>query len=150
MPIPQALHEAQQRAKNSAVAERAVQVGTFSGSTRFPEIDDEYIFETLQSAPGNKIFLNKNGVLEADTEVEERDLRANMQRTADIERLGSWVLTGGAAMICLPVAASLSVVNLLKGEDFRLNTQMLTLAGLGVVLNGNGAFAQVLDLFPFG
>jgi hypothetical protein len=150
MPTSQALHEAQLRAKNSAVADRAVQVGTFSGSRRFRAIDEDYIHETIRSAPEPQTFLNRDGIFESTMEAQEKDLRDNMQRTGDIERLGAWVLTGGAATICLPVAASLSVINLLKGEDFRLNTQMLSLSGLGVVLNGNGAFAQVLDALPIG
>jgi hypothetical protein len=150
MPISQALHEAQFRAKHSAVADRAVQVGTFSGSKRFPTIDDDYIHQTVRSSPEPQVFLNQDGTFESRIDTEEQDLRANMQRTGDIERLGAWVLTGGAATICLPVAASLSVVNLLKGEDFRLNTQMLSLSGLGVVLNSNGAFAQVLAALPIG
>jgi len=150
MTTPQALQEVQLRAKNAAITDRAVQVGTFSGSQRFPTIDDDYITETVQSAPELATYLTSNGTFESATEIEASELRSNMQKTGDIERLGAWVLTGGAAPLCLPVAASLSVLNLLKGEDFRLNTQMLSLSGLGFVLNSNGAFAQVLHALPIG
>jgi hypothetical protein len=42
----------------------------------------------------------------------------------------------------------MAAVNLLRGEDFRLNTQVLTLTGfIGVVTTGS-AVADVLTLLP--
>ena len=95
----------------------------------------------------------------------EEDLLANVFRSEpsgddlagieDVEevpsntlRLATWAMTGTVAFLSLPVAATLGVISLAKGEDFRLNTQALSLTGLAVVLTGTGAVADVVAVLP--
>jgi hypothetical protein len=58
----------------------------------------------------------------------------------DIQRLTAWAMTGCVATVSLPVAASLAAVNLIRGEDFRLNTQVLSLSGLVGTVSGFGLY----------
>lgn len=57
---------------------------------------------------------------------------------SDIQRLASWGMTGMLAFLSAPVALSMAAVNLARGEDFRLNTQVLSLTGLVATLQGTG------------
>lgn len=66
------------------------------------------------------------------------------QAQSDIRRLAIWGMTGMVAFMSAPVAASMAAVNLARGEDFRLNTQVLSLTGCLVSLQGSGALAQVV------
>ena len=68
---------------------------------------------------------------------------------SDALRLATWAISGVIAFIALPVAVSLFIINLLRGEDFRLNTQALSITGLMVVLQANGALADVIALLPY-
>jgi hypothetical protein len=40
----------------------------------------------------------------------------------------------------------MAAVNLLKGEDFRLNTHVLSLTGLLVMLQSSGALASAVNM----
>ncbi|WP_170605187.1 hypothetical protein [Ruegeria arenilitoris] len=62
---------------------------------------------------------------------------------SDILRLTSWGMTGAIASISGPVAISLAAVNLIRGEDFRLSTQVLSLTVAIFALNATNAFAGV-------
>lgn len=73
---------------------------------------------------------------------------AQEQAISDIRRLATWGMTGTLAFMSLPVAASLAAVNLVRGEDFRLNTQALSLTGLLVVLQSSGALASAVSYLP--
>jgi hypothetical protein len=64
----------------------------------------------------------------------------------DLQRLTSWGMTGMMAFLSAPVAASMAAVNLLKGEDFRLNTHVLSLTGLLVMLQSSGALASAVNM----
>lgn len=66
----------------------------------------------------------------------------------DLQRLTSWGMTGCLAFVSAPVAVSMAAVNLIRGEDFRLNTQVLSLTSALVVLQSNGAMADVLTYLP--
>ncbi|MBE1282448.1 MAG: hypothetical protein GJ676_03975 [Rhodobacteraceae bacterium] len=66
----------------------------------------------------------------------------------DIRRLAAWGMTGMMVFLSAPVAASMAAVNLVKGEDFRLNTHVLSLTGLLVVLQTSGALASVVNSIP--
>lgn len=66
----------------------------------------------------------------------------------DIRRLATWGMTGMMVFISAPVAASMAAVNLVKGEDFRLNTNVLSLSGCLVVLQSSGALAEVVSMLP--
>ncbi len=61
-------------------------------------------------------------------------------------RLATWAMTGVLATVSAPVAASLAAVNLLRGEDFRLNTQVLSLSAFVAFMQGSGA-ASAMSLF---
>ncbi|GAB5436747.1 hypothetical protein [Falsiruegeria mediterranea] len=67
---------------------------------------------------------------------------------SDIRRLTSWAMTGTLAFVSAPVALSLAAVNLARGEDFRLNTQVLSLTGALVFLQSSGAMASVMSILP--
>lgn len=75
----------------------------------------------------------------------DNDNRATVDedRPSDILRLTSWGMTGAVASMSAPIALSLAAVNLIRGEDFRLNTQVLAYTVAIVALNSSGAFAGV-------
>lgn len=79
-------------------------------------------------------------VLEADALVEEAQ--------SDIRRLATWGMTGMLVFLSGPVALSMAAVNLARGEDFRLNTQVLSLTGLLVSLQSSGALSSAVALLP--
>ncbi|MEM1005458.1 MAG: hypothetical protein AAGK26_08755, partial [Pseudomonadota bacterium] len=64
-------------------------------------------------------------------------------RPSDALRLSSWCLTGVVASMSTPIALSMAAVNLIRGEDFRLNTQVLVFTMAIVALNASNAFADV-------
>lgn len=78
----------------------------------------------------------------------EADLTPEEAAQNDIRRLAAWGLTGMVAFMSAPVAASMAAVNLARGEDLRLNTQVLSLTGLLVVLHGTGALANMVNYLP--
>ncbi len=72
---------------------------------------------------------------------------ASEDRPSDVLRLSSWCLTGVVASISAPIAVSMAAVNLIRGEDFRLNTQVLVFTFAIVALNASNAFAGVATAF---
>lgn len=66
----------------------------------------------------------------------------------DIRRLAAWGMTGMVGFLCAPVALSMAAVNLVRGEDFRLNTNVLSLTGLLVMLQSSGALASAMSYLP--
>ncbi len=68
------------------------------------------------------------------------------ERPSDILRLTSWGMTGAVASISAPIAVSLAAVNLIRGEDFRLNTQVLAFTTAIFGLNATNAFAEVANV----
>ncbi|MTI03627.1 hypothetical protein E1297_47235 [Roseibium sp. RKSG952] len=67
------------------------------------------------------------------------------ERPSDILRLTSWGMTGAVASFSAPIALSMAAVNLIRGEDFRLNTQVLVFTVAIVALNASNAFADVAN-----
>ncbi len=65
------------------------------------------------------------------------------ERPSDVLRLSSWCMTGVIASVSTPIALSMAAVNLIRGEDFRLNTQVLVFTVAIVALNTSNAFADV-------
>jgi len=57
-------------------------------------------------------------------------------------------MTGMMVFLSTPVAASMAAVNLIRGEDFRMNTQVLSLTGLLVSLQSSGALASAVSYIP--
>ncbi|UWQ92916.1 hypothetical protein K3727_09100 [Rhodobacteraceae bacterium M382] len=70
------------------------------------------------------------------------------EAASDIRRLATWGMTGMVVFLSAPVAVSLAAVNLVRGEDFRLNTHVLSLTGLLVMLQSSGALASVVNYLP--
>lgn len=68
------------------------------------------------------------------------------EQPSDILRLSSWGLTGAVASVSVPIAASMAAVNLIRGEDFRLNTQVLAYTVAISALSTSGAFAGVANV----
>ncbi len=66
----------------------------------------------------------------------------------DIRRLAAWGMTGVVAFMSGPVGLSMAAVNLARGEDFRLSTQVLSLTGFLTVATSGTAMADVLALLP--
>ncbi|CUJ89373.1 hypothetical protein RUE5091_00862 [Ruegeria denitrificans] len=66
-------------------------------------------------------------------------------KPSDILRLSSWGLTGAVASVSVPIAVSLAAVNLIRGEDFRLNTQVLAYSVAISALSTSGAIAGVAN-----
>lgn len=71
----------------------------------------------------------------------------NPDGPSDIQRLAAWGMTGMMAFLSAPVAASMATVNLIRGEDFRLNTHVLSLTGFLVMIQSSGALASVVTTF---
>lgn len=67
---------------------------------------------------------------------------------SDILRLATWGMTGMLAFLSAPVAASMAAVNLLRGEDLRLNTHVLSLTGLLFTLQSTGMLATAVNALP--
>lgn len=67
---------------------------------------------------------------------------------SDVRRLATWGMTGMLVFVSAPVAISMAAVNLVRGEDFRLNTHVLSLSGLLVVLETSGALAHAVSILP--
>lgn len=67
---------------------------------------------------------------------------------SDIRRLATWGMTGTLAFVCAPVALSMAAVNLVRGEDLRLNTHVMSLTGFVAVAESSGALASAVALLP--
>lgn len=67
---------------------------------------------------------------------------------SDIRRLAIWGMTGVVACLSGPVGLSMAAVNLAKGEDFRLNTHVLSLTGLIVGVSSSSAMADMVAMLP--
>lgn len=61
-------------------------------------------------------------------------------------RLSVWMLTLALGLFALPVAAALTVINLLRGENMRLTAQTTALTGTFMVLATHGQIAQAAQL----
>ncbi|MES0860858.1 hypothetical protein ABLN87_00710 [Ruegeria sp. SCPT10] len=75
-----------------------------------------------------------------------QDNTEDEDRPSDILRLSSWCVTGVIASVSMPIACSMAAVNLIRGEDFRLNTQVLVFSSAIVALNASNAFADVANV----
>lgn len=79
-------------------------------------------------------------IVEPDTFVAEAQ--------SDIRRLATWGMTGMMVFLSAPVAVSMAGVNLARGEDFRLNTHVLSLTGMLVTLESSGVLASAVSMLP--
>lgn len=61
-------------------------------------------------------------------------------------RLSVWMMTIAIGLFALPVAAALTVINLLRGENMRLASQTAALTGTFMVLATHGQIAQAAHL----
>lgn len=133
---------------------------------RFTPVDqmasnlDEHFDEILGDTPeaparAPKSVTEEQALAQVFRSEEEPDPLINMDRpdeasddklSRDLQRLTSWGMTGMVAFLSAPVAASMAAVNLLKGEDFRLNTHVLSLTGLLVMLQSSGALASAVNM----
>ncbi|MFA3917805.1 hypothetical protein [Ruegeria hyattellae] len=69
------------------------------------------------------------------------------QPDSDIRRLTSWSMTGCLYFVSAPVAVSMAAVNLIKGEDFRLNTHVLALTSSITIFKSTGMIDSVTSFF---
>ncbi|SHE55792.1 hypothetical protein SAMN05444279_10454 [Ruegeria intermedia] len=77
----------------------------------------------------------------AEADEPQEQVTEDEDRPSDALRLASWALTGAVATISAPIALSMTAVNLIRGEDFRLNTQVLAYTVAIVSLSSSGAIA---------
>ncbi|WP_299944592.1 hypothetical protein [uncultured Ruegeria sp.] len=115
---------------------------------------DPMQFETKSQTKPRPIKLSDDQLLsiafrtETDSPASENNSEQTIvtdetDRPSDILRLTSWGMTGAVASISAPVAVSLAAVNLIRGEDFRLNTQVLAFTTAIFGLNITNAFGEV-------
>lgn len=81
-------------------------------------------------------------------EVVEPAATPEEQAENDIRRLAAWGMTGMLVFLSAPVAASMAAVNLVKGEDFRLNTHVLALTGFVASMTSSGLLANAVSYLP--
>jgi hypothetical protein len=67
---------------------------------------------------------------------------------SDVRRLATWGMTGMLAFLSTPVALSVAAVNLVRGEDFRLNTQVLALTGCVIAMHSSGFLSTAVNALP--
>lgn len=75
-------------------------------------------------------------------------LRRRFARRDPAERrltIAGWLMTGMLAVLSMPVAAALVVVGLLRGMDFRLAVQALSVTALFAVLQNSGSLSVILQ-----
>lgn len=71
-----------------------------------------------------------------------------VEQVSDIQRLAVWMMTGVIAFVSMPVAVSMAGVNLVRGEDFRLNTHVLALTAFLATLQSSGVLASAVARLP--
>ncbi len=64
------------------------------------------------------------------------------------QRMAIWGLTGAITVVSGPVGLSVAAVNVLRGEDMRLNSHVLALTVSIGVLSSSGALASVVGSLP--
>lgn len=77
----------------------------------------------------------------AEADEPQEHVTEDEDRPSDALRLSSWAMTGIVASMSAPLALSLAAVNLVKGEDFRLNTQVMVFTVAIVSLSSSKVFA---------
>ena len=70
------------------------------------------------------------------------------EEPSDVRRLATWGMTGMMVFLSGPVAVSMAAVNLVRGEDFRLNTHVLALTGFLVTMQSSGMLSSVVAHLP--
>lgn len=76
----------------------------------------------------------------------EINVEAEAATASTSERLAAWSVSLSLAAFSLPVATSLAVYNLLRGEDLRHTSHVAALTGFMLTLGSTGAFAQVASV----
>lgn len=120
---------------------------------RLPDVESVYagLRETIPGQARSSDEGDRLAALRAafrDPDPEAGDVADDMplrEPTAPL-RLAVWLMTITQGLFALPVAAALAVVNLLRGENLRLTSQMSALTGLFMVLASTGQIAQAADL----
>ncbi|GHG93034.1 hypothetical protein GCM10010961_25250 [Pseudodonghicola xiamenensis] len=66
----------------------------------------------------------------------------------ELQRMSAWGLTALLAFVSLPMAAGLATMNLIRGEDFRLNSKIAALTAGCVSLSSSGLLGAMLARLP--
>ncbi|WP_146343790.1 hypothetical protein [Falsiphaeobacter marinintestinus] len=129
-------------------------------SRRFASVDDTEPGLAMQCEAilGRSPYAGQEGIIElTDQEAlalayrkdpRPDELADGEDRPSDVRRLATWGMTGMIAFLSAPVAASVVAVNLARGEDFRLNTQVLSLTGCLATLQGTGMLESAVAYLP--
>lgn len=98
-----------------------------------PEVSD---LETLEEVFRCDVDLPEEWVAEQNDRRPER-------------RIATWTVTASVAVFSPPVAAAMTTYNLMRGENFRLTAQVLTLTGAFMGLGLTRAVAETIQALPF-
>ena len=104
-----------------------------SGCTGAGRAQERFLRHRFRQAPSQHELVTAFGPVAEKKFEEEPDLR----------RLSSWAMTGVLSAIAFPVAVAVAYLNLQKGENLRLNTHALVLAGGLMQLSQAGGFASI-------
>lgn len=149
-------------AKVSPRRVRARQEILEAGNNRFASVEDTAMsvsgrYDQIQGQP---VFAKEGPVDIKEEEALAMTFRAGPRpdeidgklparsRDSNARRLAAWSMTGVVTCVSGPVGLAMAAVNLARGEDFRLNTQVLALTGFCGVVTSTGAIAQVAAALP--
>lgn len=90
-------------------------------------------------------FLRSNFLREAE-EAELEDVKTPVSELPIEARLSTWAVSLSVATVALPVAAPVMIYNVARGEDLRVASLAMGLAGLFVALDSAGAMAAVAGM----
>ncbi|MEX0282330.1 MAG: hypothetical protein AB3N13_14195 [Arenibacterium sp.] len=121
-------------------------------TSQFAAIEEDVLDISDRAPPVTEI---RTGVPWITRDLEMQDYVPPLAETAevseqpnDVQRLTVWAMTGMVAFLSAPVAASIAVVNLVRGEDFRLNTHVLALTAFIVTMHSSGALDKAVSKLP--
>lgn len=80
-----------------------------------------------------------------EAQPEEIDAIRAEEAENDIRRLTAWGMTGMVALLSGPVGLSMAAVNLVKGEDFRLNTHVLAMTAFVGAVTSTSTMAHATE-----
>lgn len=124
---------------------------------RFASVDEteRTVGHTFETITGQRVGLGDEGFVHLSDEErlafafradDEDEEEFDIAEGNDVGRLAAWGMTGVVYTISAPVAVSLAAVNLMRGENIRLNTQALALTGCIATLQGTGMLDRIMSV----
>lgn len=136
---------------------RARQEVVETSRQRFAPVDEteRALDQTFETITGQHIGFGEEGPVDLSDEErvafafradDEDDDEYDISEENDVGRLAAWGMTGVVFTISAPVALSLAAVNVVRGENIRLNTHALALTGCIAGLHGSGLLDRMLSV----